>query len=154
MAYTNIEKCELYQDYCREWSHKPRIEKTWSNFKDHFARAFKETQRSSRTSKTEGYAENVQSSQANAELSTKMQQDHAMALANLTTATQSDITLVALLTKTTAELSYQVTTLNAKSATEKPEKACLKISGHRSAPAYHGHRSANVRAPLRSKSAP
>ena len=43
MAYANIEKCGLNQDDCREWSRKPRLEKTWSNFKAHFARSFKET---------------------------------------------------------------------------------------------------------------
>ena len=37
MAYANIEKCGLYQDDFREWSRKPRLDKTWSNFKDHFA---------------------------------------------------------------------------------------------------------------------
>ena len=41
MAYANIEKCELYQDDCREWYRKPRIEKTWSNFKAHFVREVK-----------------------------------------------------------------------------------------------------------------
>ena len=56
MAYANIEKCGLYQDDCREWSRKPRLEKTWSNCKAHLARSFKETQRSSRTSNTKGYA--------------------------------------------------------------------------------------------------
>ena len=45
MAYSNIEKCRLYQYDWREWSRKPRLEKTWSNFKAHFVRAFKETQR-------------------------------------------------------------------------------------------------------------
>ena len=41
MAYANIEKCGLYQDDCQEWSRKPRLDETWSNFKDHFARVFK-----------------------------------------------------------------------------------------------------------------
>ena len=100
MAYANIKKCGLYQDDFWEWSQKPRLKKTWSNFKAHFARAFKETQRSSRTSNTEGYAANVQASQANAALFTKIQKDHTLALANIATATQSNITLVALLAKT------------------------------------------------------
>ena len=43
MAYRNIEKCGLYQDDCREWSQKQSLYKTWSNFKAHFAQAFKET---------------------------------------------------------------------------------------------------------------
>ena len=70
MAFANINKCGLYQDGCREWSRKPRLDKTWSNFKTHFKRAFKETRISSRSSKTEGYAANVKSTQANAELFT------------------------------------------------------------------------------------
>ena len=41
MVYTNIEKYGLYQDDCQEWSRKPRLKKTWSKFKAHFARAFK-----------------------------------------------------------------------------------------------------------------
>ena len=59
MAYVKIEKCGLYQDNCCEWSLKKRSDKTWGNFKAHFARAFKDTQKSSRTSKTGGYAVHV-----------------------------------------------------------------------------------------------
>ena len=123
MAYANIEKCGLYQDDCREWSQKPRLEKTWSNFKAHFERVFKETQIQSRTLKTKGYAANVKSTQVNAEMLTKIQQDHTLALENIATATQADRTLVALLTKTISELSTQVATLTAKLATAHSENA-------------------------------
>ena len=54
MPYANIDKCGLYQDDCRDWSHKPRSENKWVKFKTHFARAFKETRRSSKTSRTKG----------------------------------------------------------------------------------------------------
>ena len=118
MAYANIEKCGLYQYDCREWSRKPRIEKTWSNFKSHFARAFKEKRRSSRTSKTKRCVANVKSVQAKPALFTKMQQDHTMALENLATATQSNRTLFMLMTKTIAEITTQVTTLTANIETE------------------------------------
>ena len=117
MAYANIEKCGLYQDNFRKWSRKTRSEKTRSNFKAHFARACKETQRYSRTSNTKGYTTHVHVAQANAELFTKMQQDHTLALANLATATQAERTSVALLTKTMSELSIQVAHLTAKLAT-------------------------------------
>ena len=30
MAFSNIEKCGLYQDDFPKWSHKPRLNKTWS----------------------------------------------------------------------------------------------------------------------------
>ena len=56
-----------------------------------------------------------------------------MALANLTTETQADRTSFAMLTKTIAELSTQVTTLTAKLATAKAENACLKRSRNFSA---------------------
>ena len=107
-AYVNIEKCGLYQDYFREWSQKTQSDKTWGNFKAHFARAFKDTIRSSRTSNTKGYAAPVHAAQANVELFTEMQQDRTLVLANLATATQADRTSVALLMKTISELSSQV----------------------------------------------
>ena len=100
MVYANIKKCGLYQDVGRKWSRKPRLDKTWSNFKAHFDRAFKETPRSSRTVKTEGYSADLHSTQASAALFTEIQQDHTLALANLATATQADRTSVAMLTKT------------------------------------------------------
>ena len=99
MAYANIEKCGLYQDDFWEWSRERRLKKTWNNFEAHFKRAFKEIQRSYRTSKTKGYAANVKSSRINAALLTNMQQDHIMALENLTTTTEAQKTLVTLLTK-------------------------------------------------------
>ena len=151
MEFANTKKCGLHQDDFQEWSCKPRIDKTWNNFKAHFAIAFKETQRLSRNSKTEGYEANVKSTKSNAALFTEMHQDHTMALANLATATQSDRTLVALLTKTVAELSTQVTTLAVKLAAAQSENACLKRSGHHSAnagaPSDHGHILTNVDAP-------
>ena len=147
MAYANIKKFGLYQDYFREWSRKPRLNKTWSNFKAHFARAFKDTQRSSWTSKSEDYAANVHAAQSNAILFTEMQQDHTLALANLTTATQSDRTSVALLTKMISELSNQVDTLTAKPATEQFKEARLRKSGHPSTPAKHGHQASSNSTP-------
>ena len=61
MAYANIDKCGLYQDDCCNWSCKPRSEKTWVKFNTYFAWAFKDTRRSSKTSRTEGYVAHVQS---------------------------------------------------------------------------------------------
>ena len=130
MAYANIDKCGLYQDNCRNWSRKTKSDKTWGNFKAHFARASKETRRSSRTSRTEGYVAHVHVSQANVELFTEIQQDHTLALVNLATATQADRRSVALLTKTISELSGQVALLTAKLSTAQAENARMKKSGH------------------------
>ena len=117
IAYANIDKCGLYQDNCRDWSRKTRSDKTWGNFKTHFAQAFKETRRSSITSSTEGYVAHVHTEQTNAELFTEMQQEQTLALANLATTTQADRTSVALLTKTISELPGQVSQLREKLAT-------------------------------------
>ena len=139
MAYANIDKCGLYQDDCRYWLRKTRSDKTWEKFKAHFARTFKETRRSSRTSRFKGYVAHVHAAQANSELFTEMQQDHTLALANLVTATQSDRTSVALLTKTISELSGQVALLTAKLATAQAENARMKKSVQQSTTAVHGH---------------
>ena len=139
MAYANIDKCGLYQDNCRDWSRKPQSDKTWVNFKTHFARSFKETRRSSRTSITEGYVAHVHAAQENSELFTEMQQDHTLALANLATATQADRTLVALLTKAILEISSQVALLTAKLTTSQAENARINKSRHQSTTAGHVH---------------
>ena len=103
--------------------------KSWYNMKQlqsSLCWAFKETQRSSRTLMTKGYAANLHAAQANAELFTEMQQDHTLALENLATATQADRTSVALLTKTISELSIQVAHITAKLATSQAESDRLK----------------------------
>ena len=81
----------------------------------------------------------MHAAQANAELFTKMQQDHTLALANLATATQANIISVALLTKTISDLSGQVALLTAKLATAQAENARMKKLGHQSTTAGQGH---------------
>ena len=147
MAYANIDKCGLYQDDCRDWSRKPQSEKTWVKFKTHFDWAFKETRRSSKTSRTEGYVAHVHTTQANSELFTEMQQDHTQALANLATATQADRTSVDLLTKTISELSSQVALITAKLATAQAENARMNKSGQQSTTAGHGQRASSNTTP-------
>ena len=95
----------------------------------HFARAFKETRRSSRTSNTEGYVAHVHAAQSNAELFTEMQQDHNLELANLATATQADRTSVALLTKTISKISSQVLLLTSKLAKAQAKNVWMKKLG-------------------------
>ena len=79
--------------------------------------------------KTEGYAANVKSKQANAELFTEMKQDHIMELANIAMATQVDRTSVAILTKTVAEPTAKVTPLTANILAAQLENARLNRSG-------------------------
>ena len=64
--------------------------------------------------------------QANSELLTKMQQDHTLALANITTATEAGRTSVALLTKTISELSGQVALLTANSPQRRSRTHCWR----------------------------
>ena len=120
----------------------------WENFKAHFAQAFKETKRSSRTSRTKGYVAHVHAAQANTEIFTEMQQDHTLALANLATATQAYKTLLALLTKTISELSGQVALLRAKLATSQAKIIRMKKSGQQSTTAWHGHQACSNMTPL------
>ena len=143
MTFANIGKCGIYQDDCRDWLRKPRSEKTWVKFKTHFARALKETRRSSKTSRTEGYVAHVHAAQANAELFTEMQQHQIQALANLATATKADRTSVALLTKTILELSSQFALLIVKLATAQAENTRMKKSGQQLTTAGHGHRASS-----------
>ena len=126
MAYASIEQCRLYPDDFQEWSRKTRSDKTWGNFKAHFAQSFKETRRSSRTSETKGYAAHVHAAQANAEIFTDMQQDPILGLVNIATVTQADRTSVALLTKNISGLSSQVAHLTEKLSTAQAENAWMK----------------------------
>ena len=139
MTYTTIEKCRLYQYYCQQWSQKPRLEETWSNFKAQFSRAFKETQRSLSKLKTKRSTAYIQAAQANALLFTNMHQDHTLELASIATLTQANRTSGEMLMKTILELSSQFATLTAKIATAKSKNARLEKSGHCSALANHGH---------------
>ena len=68
----------------------------------------------------------MQAAQSNTALLKEMHQYHTLALANLATVTQSDITSVTLLTKTVSELLSQFSTLTARLATEQSENASLK----------------------------
>ena len=68
----------------------------------------------------------VDAAQTNAELFTKMQQDHTLALANIATATQADRTSVALLTKTISDISGQAVLLAAKLSTAQDKNERMK----------------------------
>ena len=68
----------------------------------------------------------MHAAQENSELFTDMQQDHTQELANLTTATQTNRTSVALLTETISELSIQVALITAKLATTQAKNARMK----------------------------
>ena len=89
----------------------------------------------------------IHAAKANAELLTKMQQDHTLALVNLVNSTQADKTSVTLLTKTILELSSQVEQFTAKLATAQAENARMKKSGHQSTAAGNGHQASSNSTP-------
>ena len=127
IAFTNVNQSNIYPDDCRDWKRKPAHDKTWANFKTHFARAFKEAKKTKDTSKDLGYSAHLQSmqsrNQANAEMFSEMQQDHNIALANLATATKSDRESVSLMSKTISELTTQIATI-----TKQLSEAHIEIS--------------------------
>ena len=84
---------------CREWNRTDKAQKTWVNFKVHFLRALRENRDQSRQAQHAGYRNSNTQNSANAAMLTEMRQDHSHALENLATATQSDRTTVANMSK-------------------------------------------------------
>jgi hypothetical protein len=91
---------------CRQWNEKHAIEKTWTQFKSHFAAAhLQHKQMQGKSAATTGYHS------ANAAVGqTEDQMDEAtiVALANLATATTADRGVVAALTQANARLVKQL----------------------------------------------
>ena len=99
---------------CREWNRTDNAQKTWVNFKVHFSRAFRENRDHSRQAQHIGYVNSNTQNLANAAMLAEMTQDHSHAMANLTTATQSDRTTVANMSKTITDLTLTLGQANAK----------------------------------------
>ena len=99
---------------CNEWIRTDNAQKTWVNFKVHFSRAFRENRDHSRQAQHAGYGHSNNQNSANAAMLAEMTQDHSHALANLATATKSDPTTVANMSKTIADLTLQLRQANAK----------------------------------------
>ena len=101
---------------CRQWNRTEKVQKTWVNFKLHFSRAFRENRDQSRQAQHVGYGQSNTQNSANAAMFAEMTQDHIHALAKLATATQSDHTTVANMSKTIADLTLQLGQANMKLA--------------------------------------
>jgi hypothetical protein len=91
IAFNLIFSTGMFPEACREWRRCPNIEKTWTNFKIDFASDHQEFKESQVTSDQAG----CQSANA---VCTDLQQETALAPANLATATASDRSVVASLT--------------------------------------------------------
>ena len=82
-AYNIILQTGMFTDACREWRNKPRTEKTWEQFKVHFAKAHKDLRQHEDTASRSGMHA------ANAVLSS-IQNDAQSAIEQLTNATMAD----------------------------------------------------------------
>ena len=82
-AYNLIFQTGMFTDACREWRNKPTADKTWENFKTHFALAYKDLKQNQQAASSTGMHA------ANAILE-NMQQDTKAAIAELTNATLMD----------------------------------------------------------------
>ena len=117
IAYTVVFKVGFYPLKWKEGQRKDAPDKTWTTFKVHFARAFKEVRKSRVNSRTWAYAANVEICWAVIEDTpalTEMAQDTTSALENLATSTTTDRNTFNNLTKTIDNQSYQITTLTKK----------------------------------------
>jgi hypothetical protein len=91
---------------CRRWNEKHTIEKTWTQFKSHFAAAHRQhKQMQGESTATAGYHYD---NAAVAHNEDQMSEATIVSLANLATATASDRGVVAALTKANARLAKQL----------------------------------------------
>jgi hypothetical protein len=105
-VYAKIFATGHFMSACRKWNEKPNIEKTWSQFKAHFAAAHRQhKQMQGESAAASGYHE------ANADVGqTEDQMAKATigALANLETATATELGVVETLTEANARLAKQL----------------------------------------------
>ena len=120
IAYNLMFATGMFPEACREWRRRPTAEHTWTNFKTEFSLAHQEFRDSQVTSQQAGYHA------ANAAY-TDMQQETALAIANLATATAADRSTVASLTSTNSSLSNEVTQTTVKLTAANREITALKV---------------------------
>ena len=119
IAYNLVFNTNLFPDACREWRRRPIADHTWVNFKTTFTIAHQELRESQVTSEQAGYH--------NANAAMEFQQDTAIALANLATATASDRSTVSNLSETNSNLTNDLALANTKLAKAISDIASLKL---------------------------
>ena len=120
-----IESTSFYTMDWREWNRTDKAQKTWVNFKVHFLQAFRENRDQSRQAQHAGYGQSSIKNSANTAMLVEITQDHSHALANLSTATKSDRTRVANMSKTIADFTLQLGQANTKLAEAQSSIAAL-----------------------------
>ena len=116
IAENLIEITGFYTMDFREWNRTDKAQKTWVKFKLYFSRVFRENRDQSRQAQHAGYGNSNTQNSANAAMLAEMTQDHSHALENIATATQSDRTMVANMSKTIADHTLQLGKANMKLA--------------------------------------
>jgi hypothetical protein len=97
----------LFPDACRAWQVRPESQKTWTNFKIHFAAAHCEFRFMNQTAQQSGFHS------ANMMIEHHPYQGTADAIAQLALATASDRDTVATMTATNAKLTLKLETSQA-----------------------------------------
>jgi hypothetical protein len=122
VANTLIFNTGLFPDACRAWQSRSIAKKTWAQFKIDFATAHLEFRLTNQTAQQSGFhSSNMMIEQSQPE----PMNDTAEAIAQLATATASDRSTVATLTKTNAKLATQLEAANALIEQLKNEIATL-----------------------------
>jgi hypothetical protein len=103
-AYTKVFATGIFHSACRRWNEKDALTKTWSNFKVHFATAYRQhKQMQGESAATSGYA-----NAAVAHPDEDLAEAAIDAFANLASATAVDSSIVATLNEANARLVKQL----------------------------------------------
>jgi hypothetical protein len=106
VGYENIFATGHFMSACRRWNEKPTAEKTWTQFKSHFAAAHHQhKQMQKESAATAGYHSKNAAVTQNED---QMAEATIGALANLATATAADRGVVAALTQANSRLAKQL----------------------------------------------
>jgi uncharacterized protein YaaN involved in tellurite resistance len=121
VAYTLVFNTGLFPDACRAWQVRPAAQKSWTNFKIHFAAAHREFLSTNQTAQQSGFHS------ANMVIEDHRYQGTADAIAQLAVATSAYCETVAILTDTNAKLTLQLETSQAYVQKLKEYIAQLKL---------------------------
>jgi hypothetical protein len=106
VGYANIFATAHFMSACRRWNEKPTAEKTWAQFKSHFAAAHRQhKQTQGESAATAGYHS---ANSAVTQTEDQMSEATIGSLSNLATATAADRGVVAALTQANSRLAKQL----------------------------------------------
>jgi hypothetical protein len=106
-ALNLVQRTKVYRHSCHEWQRKPAGDKTWQNFKTHFAEAANELREDQTTGQDHSYHQNLTANNTMELFTTET----AEAFANLDNATASDRSMMADLMATNKTLLEQLAAL-------------------------------------------